>query len=183
MFENLIRELRSLEGMHRISVSLPLDEDGYFDRECPSQECLCQFKVQEDDWRDKVRDEEVFCAFCGYTADSKQWWTQEQLKQGEKVALAEFERRIGGAMKRDAQSWNRRQASNSFIRITIKVDDVPRQVFLPSSAAEPMRLKITCPACRCRRKLPRQVDRSFGDCTADDALGRNVSGGFRPRLS
>jgi hypothetical protein len=33
------------------------------------------------------------------------------------------------------------------------------------------------------RKLPRQVDRSFRDCAADDGLGKNVSGGFRPRLS
>lgn len=33
------------------------------------------------------------------------------------------------------------------------------------------------------RKLPRQADSAFGDCTADVCLGRNVSGGFRPRLS
>ena len=33
------------------------------------------------------------------------------------------------------------------------------------------------------RKLPRQADSSFGDCAADVDLGRNVSGGFRPRLS
>ena len=33
------------------------------------------------------------------------------------------------------------------------------------------------------RKLPRQADSSFGDCTAGVGLGRNVSGGFRPRLS
>lgn len=33
------------------------------------------------------------------------------------------------------------------------------------------------------RKLPRQAVSAFGDCAADDALGRNVSGGFRPRLS
>lgn len=150
MFENLIRELHRLGGRQGISVSLPSDEDGYFDRECPSPECLCQFKVHEDDWRDRVRDEEVFCAFCGHTADSKQWWTQEQIKHGEQGALAKFERHIGGAMKRDAQGWNSRQPRNSFIRITMKVDDVPSHVLLPPAAAEPMRLKITCPACACR---------------------------------
>ena len=59
MFEELIRELGRMHGTQKISVSLPTDSEGYFDRECPSPECQCQFKVHEDDWRDKVRDEEV----------------------------------------------------------------------------------------------------------------------------
>src|ERR1051326_5849287 len=33
------------------------------------------------------------------------------------------------------------------------------------------------------RKLPRQADSSIGDCVSDEGLGRNVSGGTRPRLS
>ena len=33
------------------------------------------------------------------------------------------------------------------------------------------------------RKLPCQADHSKGDCAADEGLGRNVSGGTRPRLS
>ena len=33
------------------------------------------------------------------------------------------------------------------------------------------------------RKLPRQAGHSKGDCAADEGLGRNVSGGTRPRLS
>jgi PAS domain-containing protein len=36
---------------------------------------------------------------------------------------------------------------------------------------------------RSGRKLPRQVDHSTGDCPGDVGLGRNVSGGTRPRLS
>ena len=34
-----------------------------------------------------------------------------------------------------------------------------------------------------RRKLPRQVDTAKRDCPADEGLGRNMSGGTRPRLS
>ena len=56
MFDKLIRELRRLEGIHQISVSIPSDAEGYCDRECPSVECQFQFKVHEEDWRDKVRD-------------------------------------------------------------------------------------------------------------------------------
>jgi hypothetical protein len=73
MFDELLRELRRLERPQTIRVSISSDEDGYLDRECPAPECLFQFKVHEDDWRDKVRDEEVFCPSCGHTADSGSW--------------------------------------------------------------------------------------------------------------
>lgn len=149
MFEDMLRELRRLDGL-KVSVSIPTDEEGYLDRECPSSECLCEFKVHEDDWRDKVRDEEVFCPFCGHSADSDKWWTQDQLKHAEKAALAQVEQGIGHAMKRDAENWNRRQPRNSFIRMTMHVNNRPQQILLPPQAADPMRLKITCPECVCR---------------------------------
>jgi hypothetical protein len=71
MFDELRRELRKLDGSHEIRVSIPPDAEGYLDRECPSANCLAQFKVLEQDWKDKVRDEEVFCPFCRHSADSR----------------------------------------------------------------------------------------------------------------
>ncbi len=150
MFDDLIRELRRLEGSHQISVSIPSDGEGYCDRECPSVECQFQFKVHEEDWRDRVRDEEVFCPFCGHAAASGKWWTQQQIKHAKRAATAHVQHRIGRAIKHDADHWNCRQPRDSFIRITMKVENRPRHVFLPPAAAEPMRLKITCPACACR---------------------------------
>lgn len=78
MFDELIRELERLSTNSQISVPLPSDEEGYLDRECPSQECQFDFKIFEEDWRDKVRDEGVFCPFCGHTAQSDQWHTQDR---------------------------------------------------------------------------------------------------------
>jgi hypothetical protein len=150
VFDELMRELRRLEGSHKIPVSIPSDADGYFDRECPSAECQFEFKVHEEDWRDKVRDEEVFCPFCGHTADSGNWCTGEQTEHLKKAAIAHVQQRIGRAMKQDADHWNRCQPRNSFISITMKVNNRPQHVLLPPAAAEPMRLKITCPACACR---------------------------------
>jgi uncharacterized Zn finger protein (UPF0148 family) len=150
MFEEMSRTLRQLDGVSSLSVSIPSDADGYFDRECPSDECLFQFKVHEDDWRDKVRDEQVFCPFCGHTADAQKWWTQEQIKHAEQVALAQIGGRLQRAMKRDADRWSRAQPRNSLISVSMKVDSRPMRVPLPPSAAEPMQLKIQCPACTCR---------------------------------
>lgn len=150
MFEETIRALRQLEGTTAVSVPISDDDEGYFDRECPSEECLFQFKILSEDWKDKVRDEEVFCPFCGYTADAGKWWTQEQIEHAKQAALAQIKSTFGDALKRDASRWNRRQPRNSFISMTMKVDSRPQHVPLPPAAAEPMQLKITCPACSCR---------------------------------
>ena len=150
MFEETIRELRRLGGRQEISVSIPSDDEGYVDRECPSAECLFQFKIHEDDWREKVRDEEVFCPFCRHVADSDKWWSQEQIKQMEEAAVTRINQRLRSAMKRDADRWNRRQPRNSLINITMRVDNRPQHVLLPPAATEPMQLRITCSECACR---------------------------------
>lgn len=149
MFDELIRELRRLEGQ-QVSVPIPADAEGYLDRECPSDACLSQFKIHDEDWRDKLRNEEVFCPFCRHTADSKKWFTQEQVEHAKQAALAQVKRGISGAMRGDAQRWNQRQPRNSFLSITMQVNDRPTPVLLPLVGAEPMRLKITCLAYSCR---------------------------------
>lgn len=149
MFDELIRELKRMDGTHTVSVPIHADAEGYFDKECPAEECQSQFKVFEEDWRDKVRDEEMFCPFCRHAAPADKWYTTEQVEAAKQAAIAQFEGRINKAMKRDADQWNRRQPRDAFLKITMKVDSRPGHVFLPPMAAEPMRLKITCPACAC----------------------------------
>ncbi len=150
MFEETIRELRRLDGRQQFSVSILSDVEGYFDRECPSDECLFQFKVYEEDWREKVHDEEVFCPFCGHAAASDKWWTEDQRDHINKVVTSHIDQRLGRAMRRDADRWNRRQPRDNFISMTMRVDSRPRHVPLPPAAAEPMQLKIICPECACR---------------------------------
>lgn len=150
MFDELLRELRRMEGSHPVPVSIASDADGYLDRLCHSEDCQFEFKVQADDWRDKVRDEEVFCPFCGHTAEATEWNTEEQSAYLQEVVLTHVRQRIGRAMKRDAEKFNRRQSAKSFISMTMSVDSRPQQILLPPAAAESMRLRITCAACNCR---------------------------------
>ena len=78
VFEETMRTLRKLEGTTGIPVPISHDEEGDFDRECPTKDCEFKFKVHLEDWKAKVRDEEVSCPFRGHTVDSTEWKTEEQ---------------------------------------------------------------------------------------------------------
>ena len=77
MFDDVIRKLRQLERGVQVPINLELDDNGYLDRVCPSDECGTHFKVLFDDWRDIVRDEEVFCPLCRHDGESDEWNTPE----------------------------------------------------------------------------------------------------------
>ncbi|MAS44285.1 MAG: hypothetical protein CML46_20035 [Rhodobacteraceae bacterium] len=144
------RFLRGLEDTAEVSVPIEGDDEGYLDRECPSDECLFEFKVHGEDWAEKVRDEEVFCPLCGHAADSDQWWTHRQIEHAQAAAVAQLEAQLGAALRMDAQRFNRRQPRGTFVSMAMEVDTRHGPVALPPAAAEPMKLKITCTECACR---------------------------------
>lgn len=151
MFDDLIKTLKSLDGM-KVSVpaAVKADKDGYIDRQCPATECEFLFKVHEDDWRNVVRDEAVWCPFCGHEGASDKWWTHEQIERAKEAAFAEVKHQVNRAMRTDAERWNRRQPRNSFISMTMKVDAKPKEIVLPAAASDPMQLRIGCSQCACR---------------------------------
>src|SRR5215471_2785859 len=99
MFKDTLQELKRLQGA-TVAVPDPVDAEGYRDRECPAEMCLFGFKVHHEDWRDKVRDEEVFCPFCGHAAPAQSWATREQVESLKATAVAQIQQRLGSAMKR-----------------------------------------------------------------------------------
>lgn len=150
MFKNLEKEMRRLAARQLMSVPLEGDCEGYFDKECPDTNCLFQFKIYGQDWKDIVRDEEVFCPSCRHCAPSNSWYTTEQLAGARQYALNSAKAGINRAMRADAAASNRRQARNSFFSITLKVKGGHEVVLLPVSAAAPMRLRAKCEKCQCR---------------------------------
>lgn len=86
-----------------ISVTMPLDSDGFIRRECPS--CLQQFK-----WHSGPANEEAeahqepvaayYCPLCGQPAGPDSWWTQEQLDFAEQAAMPELGRAVEDEMKK-----------------------------------------------------------------------------------
>ena len=72
--------------MISIPVTFNSDEKGYFDRECPNEDCLYTFKILMKDWEEKVSDDEVHCPMCGHIDTSDKWWTQDQLEKMQEIA-------------------------------------------------------------------------------------------------
>lgn len=133
------------------SVPLDTDEKGYFDRECPSNECLFVFKVNQEDWKHHFRDEEVFCPQCGHSAPSDHWHTQSQLRHAEKETKNYMEREIHKMLKGVARDFNRSQRRGSFITMSINVSGGSfRSYTLPAPAMEAFTLDIACEFCASR---------------------------------
>ena len=150
MFKNLQDELRRLSAQQTISVPLESDAEGYFDKECPDENCLFQFKIFEQDWKDIVRDEEVFCPSCRHCAPAKSWFTTQQVEEAREYAMNSIKTGINRAMRADAAASKRRQNRNSFLSIALEVRGGHDVALLPVSAAAPMRLKTKCEKCQCR---------------------------------
>ncbi|CAM3885567.1 hypothetical protein G6L26_007085 [Agrobacterium radiobacter] len=150
MFKNLQRELNRLANTSSISIPLESDSDGFFDKECPDQKCLFQFKIHTEDWKNIVRDEEVFCPSCRHVAPATSWYTRKQIEEGREYALNSVKAGINKAMRADAAESKRRQRRNSFLSITLEVKGGHDVVLLPVAAADPMRLRTTCESCQCR---------------------------------
>ena len=85
-----------------ITVSLPLDHDGFLPRECPH--CVQQFK-----WHNGPANEEAerhsdgptyYCPFCGQPAGPDSWFTREQAEYLEGVAAPALTRLVDEELSR-----------------------------------------------------------------------------------
>ncbi len=149
MFDNIIQELKKLERGIPVSISVPIDNDGYFDRRCPSEACQADFKVLMEDWKQKVSDAQVFCPVCREEAKSTEWNTPEQLEYIRQVGINHIRGIIGQALSQDAKDFNRRQRPG-FINISMSYKPGTPTLIVPISAAEELRQKFTCEQCGCR---------------------------------
>ena len=154
MFEDLQRELRKLSQQPlTLNLSLPEDEDGYIDRECPGEQCEGAFKVSSTDLQRLWTSSVAFCAFCRNEAPpQKSWFTKAQAAYVEQLALQQLDRRLSSAMVRDAARQNARERSrpkNKFIDIgiTMQVKCAPGQVLIPPNASKILEQRFACEQC------------------------------------
>lgn len=60
-------------GIARFSLSMPVDEDGYYGRHCPR--CAGEFRVKD---YDKLEAEVLYCVYCGHEDPTEKFSTQQQ---------------------------------------------------------------------------------------------------------
>lgn len=133
-----------------IPITLQSDKKGYFDRECPNENCLYTFKINMKDWEEKVSDEEVHCPMCGHIDTSEKWWTQKQLEEMQNLAadyaVALISEKLGEAFDSLARSTRR----NKFVKITYKPGRRITFENNPIGQSEEWETDITCEECGTR---------------------------------
>ena len=150
MFEDFIKEMERVNGQS-ISIDIKSDENGYIDKQCPSEKCKFIFKVKEEDWANVIKDKAVWCPLCRHEAPVDQWFTIEQIEYAKAEALAVIRGKFNNALRLGAQKFNRRQPRNSFISMSMEVKGGNRRTHtIPAKAAELMQLEIQCEECKSR---------------------------------
>ncbi len=72
------------DGHVLFNVDTPIDEDGYYGRECPS--CEQHFRVAYEDYFGLPDDLRLWCVYCGHNDDRSAFMTQQQLRRVTRVA-------------------------------------------------------------------------------------------------
>ena len=94
------------------------DEDGFFGRECPDEECLGYFKIEPGTG---LEGDELpcHCPYCGCVASHDHFWTQDQLEYAKSVALREAQKYVVGMLQDVFPPARPRK--NDFISISFEV--------------------------------------------------------------
>lgn len=145
MFDDLLRRLERIPKLQLVPISLEIDDDGYFDRRCPAEECGAAFKVLFSDWRDKVTDEQVWCPICGEIAESGEWNTPDQLRQITEHGIAHLSGQLDDAFR----AARRPTVRSGFITMTWSYKPGARPLVVMAAAAPLMTQRSSCEVCGC----------------------------------
>jgi hypothetical protein len=125
-----------------ISVSMPLDEDGFLRRECPT--CERQFKWfhgQAEDRPDEFVDpENYFCPYCGVPSGADTWWTAQQLEYVQAEAAGPLLRELTDELQRSLGPSSR----HGFFSLSVEPGEAPEP---PMPLLELNDLMIVAPPC------------------------------------
>lgn len=102
----------------QFAVSMPLEEDGHFGRECP--ECGQHFRIDNDDY-EKLPDElTLWCVYCGHADEHSEFFTKQQLERLERVAQDYGSQLVGDMLDNSFGRMARQNRGNSFLKIAYR---------------------------------------------------------------
>lgn len=136
-----------------MSVSLPLDNDGFLRRECPN--CEAEFKWHDGPANDEAEHADAavtyYCPLCGEPAPPDHWWTRTQLDYMQEMAAP----MIMGQVEDEIES-----ALRASKHITYKPGDGSDFPDTPIALVEPDDMRIVASPCHDYEpvKVPEDVD-------------------------
>jgi hypothetical protein len=148
--EDLSNVETTAEGF-QASLSLPVDDDGFFGRECPA--CEQPFKMNADQWDALPEDAQVTCPYCGeQPEDVHDFMTPDQRERVDAAIEALTEQYVHGAfsdmLRRSFGSRPRRPGGGMFsIEMSVDTGEPPPIRVLPEYVEEKVRRTITCSSC------------------------------------
>ncbi len=135
----------------KIPMTFKSDEKNYLDRQCPNEQCEYVFKINMDDWKDKIIPQnEVHCPMCGHTADSEKWYTYEQLESIKENAQSYATNMVYEMLDKSLGKFAKSIKNNKYIKITYKPGKRVTYKNNPIGQREEWNLDITCEKCGTR---------------------------------
>lgn len=140
-------EGKNKEGHDVFKVSIPLDEHGYFGRQCPA--CRQIFRIHNDDYEAAADDLVLWCTYCGHQAEHDEFTTEQQHARLMHVAsdagMQLFDELIGGTFRDMARG----SVGNPFFRVEYRSTPFfPTP--LPGIDEEQLIRERICPTCGVR---------------------------------
>lgn len=110
-----------MKHLRRVNVPIRPDKDGYLGRECPVKECLGYFKITPGTGIKGPAP--CHCPYCGHSGEPNTFFTQEQLKYAESVAI----RKLTDAVFNDLKSleFEHKPQGMFGIGVSLKVKQSP----------------------------------------------------------
>lgn len=137
------------DSLIEFSVPFPVDDDGYFDRQCAFEGCLREFKVEADDWKEKVGDT-AFCPWCRHEAANTDWFTPKQSQYLQSFAEGFALGYAHEQFRLMVEEFNASRRHGGMLSVCLTHQNPELPVLVPIKAAEIMLQKLTCGSCGCR---------------------------------
>ncbi len=127
------------------SVSLPLDEDGFFGRECPASGCLAYFKLHVDEYDAARKTRLLSCPVCGIRQDDETFLTPDQIERTEAAAMELAQGAVEDAIDRAFGGVSRSSRSGA---VTFSYTPGPPRIpkSLPTYVERQTIRTFTCPS-------------------------------------
>ena len=72
-----------------VNISIPLDDDGFVRRECPTCEAHFKWFSHDEDSSDAEVADQYYCPLCGQAAAPDQWFTSDQVELAQAALMPE----------------------------------------------------------------------------------------------